>query len=157
MTMVVHFGQRPSTLRDFLAGLASVFLLLLPIYWQEKTLPFYKSKFSYCYIGLSAAENHMLLPEHCSAKVDGQACRLAPSYVVSVKSHEGEYMLAVVCDSHKNGIEARLVAMQKESRIPQGKIRFQPVKAVMTDCVIGMNEDYVELELKRGVESDRKF
>jgi hypothetical protein len=98
----------------------------------------------------------MHLPEHCSAKVDGQECQLAPSYVVSVKSHEGEYMLAVVCEDHKNGLETRLVAMQKESKVPQGKIRFQLVKAVVTDCVMGLNEDFVELELKRNVESDRK-
>lgn len=99
----------------------------------------------------------MLLPEHCSAKVDGEGCQLAPSHVVSVKSNEGEYMLAVVCDDHKGGIEARLVAMQKENRIPQGRIHFQPVKAVVTDCVMGINDDYVELELKRGGESDRKI
>jgi hypothetical protein len=40
--MVVHFGHLPSTLRDFLAGLARVFLLLLPIHGQKKTLPIYK-------------------------------------------------------------------------------------------------------------------
>lgn len=99
----------------------------------------------------------VLLPERCSAKVDGEGCQLVPEYVVSVKSDEGEYMLAVVCGDHKNGIEARLLAMQKENRIPRGKIHFQPVKAVVTDCVTGMNEDYVELELKRGVGSDRKI
>ena len=99
----------------------------------------------------------VLLPEHCSAKVDGVECQLAPEYVVSVKSHEGEYMLAVVCRDHRNGIEARLLAMQKESKVPQGKIHFQQVKAVVTDCVTGINEDYIELELKRGVESDRKL
>lgn len=101
----------------------------------------------------------MILPEHCSTKVDGQECQLAPSYVVSVKSNEGddEYMLAVVCEEHKNGIEARLLVMQKENRVPQGKIHFQPVKAVVTDCVMGMNEDYIDLELKRGIASDRKL
>src|ERR1044072_8254545 len=36
--MVVHFGQRPSPLRDFRAGLASVFLLLLPI--TQQMLPY---------------------------------------------------------------------------------------------------------------------
>jgi hypothetical protein len=99
----------------------------------------------------------MLLPEHCSAKFDRVECQLAPSYVVSVKSHEGEFMLAVVCDDHKDGIEIRLVEMQKQKRIRQGKIQFQPVKAVATDCLMGINEDYIELELKRGVESDRKI
>lgn len=98
----------------------------------------------------------MLLPGQCSAKVDGEECQLAPEYVVSVKSHEGEFMLAVVCEDHKDGIEARLIALQKESKIPQGRINFQPVKAVVTDCIMGINDDYVELELKRGTVSDRK-
>jgi hypothetical protein len=138
-----------------LAGLASVFLLLLPIYGQKNTLPFYKSRFGIVILHcLQIAA--VLLPEHCSAKVDGKECQLAPSYVVSVKSSDGEYMLAVVCDDHKGGIEARLLAMQKENKIPQGRMHFQPVKAVVTDCVMGINEDYVELELKRGVDSDRK-
>jgi hypothetical protein len=66
-------------------------------------------------------------------------------------------MLAVVCDDHKGGIQSRLVALQKENRIPQGKIHFQPVKAVVTDCVMGINDDYVDLELNRGVKSDRKM
>lgn len=86
----------------------------------------------------------VLLPEHCSAKVEGEECQLAPSYVVSVKSHEGEYMLAVVCNDHKDALEARLVTMQEAKKIPQGGIHFQPVKAVITDCVTGIDEDYVE-------------
>ena len=98
----------------------------------------------------------MLMPEHCSAKIEGKECQLAPSYVVSVKSGDGEYMLAVVCNDHKSGIEARLLAMQKKNKIPQGRMHFQPIKAVVTDCVRGISEDYVELELKRGVDSDRK-
>ena len=99
----------------------------------------------------------MLLPKHCSAKVDGEECKLAPSHVVSVKSQEGEYMLAVVCDDHKGGLEARLIAMQNEGKVPHGKIHFQPVKTVVTECITGMNEDFIELELKRGAESDRKI
>lgn len=99
----------------------------------------------------------MLLPEHCSARVDGVECMLAPSYVVSVQSSEGEYMLAVVCGDHRGGIEARLISMQKEKKIPQGRIQFQPVRAVVTDCVMGINDDYVDIELKRGVQSDRKI
>jgi hypothetical protein len=99
----------------------------------------------------------MLLPEHCSIKVEGRECLLAPSFVISVSSQEGEYMLAVVCDDHRTVLEEHLVAMQKAKRIPPGKIVFQPVKMVATDCIMGMNDDYVDLELKRGIESDRKF
>jgi len=97
----------------------------------------------------------MPLPEHCSAKIEGKQCQLAPSYVVSVQAHESEYMLAVVCDDHKSALETRLVVMQNLDKIPHGRITFQPVKAVVTDCVMGLNEDYVELESKRSVESNR--
>ena len=99
----------------------------------------------------------MLLPEHCSIKLEGQECQLAPSFVVSVSSQEGEYMLAVVCNDHRTVLEEHLVAMQNAKRIPHGKIIFQPVKMVATDCVMGLNDDYVDLELKRGIESDRKL
>ena len=90
----------------------------------------------------------MLLPSYCSAKVEGEECKMAPSYVVSVKSHEGEYMLALVCDDHKRVFEPRLAAMQEANKIPRGTIHFQPVKAVVTNCVTGINEDYIDLKLK---------
>ena len=93
-------------------------------------------------------KDNVLLPLHCSARVEGEECKLAPSYIISVKSHEGEYMLAVVCDDHKNVLEPRLVAMQEANKIPQGSIHFQPVKAVVTDCVTGIHEDYIELNSK---------
>ncbi len=96
-----------------------------------------------------ATGEDVLLPEHCSAKVEGEKCQLPPSYVISVKSHEGEYMLAVVCDDHKSAFEARLAAMQDANKIPQGTLHFQQVKAVVTDCVTGINEDYIELSGKR--------
>jgi hypothetical protein len=91
----------------------------------------------------------MLLPEHCSAKVEGEECLLAPSYVISVKSNEGEYMLAVVCEDHKSALEAQLLAMQEAKKIPQGSIHFDPVKAVVTDCVMPLNKDYIELNERR--------
>ncbi len=94
-------------------------------------------------------EDNVLLPEHCSAKVEGEECQLPPSYVVSVKSHDGEYMLAVVCDDHKSAFEARLATMQEANKIPQGTIHFQRVKAVVTDCVTGISEGYIELNDKR--------
>jgi hypothetical protein len=102
-------------------------------------------------------QNDMLLPDHCSAKIDGEECLLTPTYIISVKSDESEYMLAVVCDDHKCIIEARLIALQKESKVPQGRLHFQLIKTVVTECVMGINEDYIELESKRGVESDRSI
>lgn len=99
----------------------------------------------------------VLLPETCSVKVGGVECQLPPTYVVSIQSEHGEYMVAVVCDDHRDGLENRLAAMQSTGRVPAGRIHFQPVKMVTTDCVAGMEEDYVEIELKRGKDSDRKI
>jgi hypothetical protein len=74
-----------------------------------------------------------------------------------VQSDDEEYMMAVVCDDHRKVLEQRLPAMQKEDKIPKGKLRFQSVRTVGTDCITGLNEDYIDLELKRGVCSDRKL
>ena len=90
----------------------------------------------------------MLMPSHCSAKVEGEQCWLAPSYVISVKSGGAEYMLAVVCEDHRSALEVRLVTMQEANKIPRGMIHFEPIKAVVTDCVIPSNEDYFELNEK---------
>jgi hypothetical protein len=99
----------------------------------------------------------VLLPEKCSIKVEGVPCQLAPSYVVSIASDQGEYMLAVVCDEHKDVLQGKLASMQNEAKVPSGKIKFESVRTVTTDCVVGMNEDYVDIELARGVDSDRKL
>ena len=99
----------------------------------------------------------MLLPETCSIKVDGKGCGLAPAFVVSVASGEGEYMLAVVCDEHREILASKLAVMQSEGKVPLGKIKFESVKTVVTDCVVGMNEDFVDVELTRGLNSDRKL
>ena len=99
----------------------------------------------YCF---AMKRDDVLLPEHCSAKIEGVECQLAPSYIISVKSREGEYMLAVVCEDHKCILERRLIAMQEANKIPQGSIRFQPVKAVVTDCMTGIDEEHIELDDK---------
>jgi hypothetical protein len=100
-------------------------------------------------IRLWVQQEYMLLPSQCSAKVEGEACPLSPSYIISVKTHEGEYMLAVVCDEHKGALETRLVSMQETNKIPEGSIHFQAIKGVVTNCVKGIADDYIELNEKR--------
>lgn len=99
----------------------------------------------------------MLLPETCSVKIDSVGCEIPPTFVVSIQSKEGEYMVAVVCDDHRDGLENRLGDMQRAGRVPAGRVHFQQIKMVATDCVTGIEEDYVDIELKRGADSDRKI
>lgn len=85
----------------------------------------------------------MLLPEHCSLRINGDICQLPPSYIVSVNAQSGEYMIAVVCNSHIKKLENRLHVMQLEGNIPEGNIKFQPLKTVTTNCIKGMDDDYI--------------
>src|SRR5574338_1359211 len=99
----------------------------------------------------------MLLPESCSVRVDGDPCRLAPSFVVSVMADQGEYMVAVVCGDHQSALRRRIEMMQADGSLPAGRLKFDPIKTVTTDCVVGSEQDYVDVELTRGISSDKKI
>ena len=81
---------------------------------------------------------------------------MPPSFVVSVASESGEYMITVVCEEHRNAIEFKLKESQRVGKIPKGTIVFQPVKMVSTDCIMGLEQDYVDIELNRGINSERR-
>jgi hypothetical protein len=66
-------------------------------------------------------------------------------------------MLAVVCDDHKGVLGIRLAALQRDGKIPAGRINCESIRTVVTDCIMGMNDDYVDIELARGVDSNRKL
>jgi hypothetical protein len=55
-------------------------------------------------------------------------------------------MIAVVCNSHIKKLENRLHVMQLEGSIPEGNIKFQPLKMVTTNCIKGIADDYIEIE-----------
>ena len=98
----------------------------------------------------------MLLPEHCSVRVNGQDCYMSSSYIVSITSLTEEYMIGVVCNDHREGLEERLKVMQLTGNVPTGNIKIQPVKTVSTDCIRGTDEDYYEVSSKRGITYVRK-
>lgn len=66
-------------------------------------------------------------------------------------------MLAVVCEEHREVFGRKLEVLQRDGKVPAGRIKFDSVKTVVTDCVVGMNEDFIDIELTRGVDSDRKL
>jgi hypothetical protein len=86
-----------------------------------------------------------LLPDRCSVKQKGIPCVNPPEFVISVVANADEYMIGVTCEYHKNNLSGRLEALQKEGKIPNGKINFLKLKAVGTDCIKGSPDDLIQL------------
>jgi hypothetical protein len=99
----------------------------------------------------------MSLPESCSFVAGSSRCQIPPAFVISVKANESDYMVGVACQEHKDVLLEKMASLQKSGRLPQGAISFQTISTVTTDCVVGLNDDYVDIELQRSIESDRKM
>ena len=81
-----------------------------------------------------------MVPERCSIMVNGKVCTLPPSCIVSILSEKEEYMIGLVCVDHILLMKTKALSMQKSGKINKGKIRFQKVKPVMTDCVLNFKD-----------------
>ena len=81
-----------------------------------------------------------MLPEKCSIKVNGKSCTIPPSNIVSILSESGEYMIGVVCSDHIMSMKTKTLSMQKMGKISKGKIKFQRLKPIMTDCVLNLKD-----------------
>ena len=97
----------------------------------------------------------MLLPNSCSLKVNGNYCQIRPSHIVSITAEQGEYMIGVVCDDHRQEIQERLKGLQALEEIPMGNIRLQRIKMVMTDCIKGGDDDFTETKLTRKIANSK--
>ncbi len=86
-----------------------------------------------------------MLPDRCSVKQKGRNCVNPPEFVISVVADTDEYMIGVTCEHHKNDLTGRLEILQKEGKIPNGKINFVQLKAVGTDCIKGNPDDLIQL------------
>ncbi|HEX2305434.1 MAG TPA: hypothetical protein VHH33_04035 [Nitrososphaeraceae archaeon] len=69
---------------------------------------------------------------------NGKLCTLPPSRIVSILSEKEEYMIGLVCNDHILLMKTKALSMQKSGKIIKGKIRFQKIKPVMTDCVLNL-------------------
>ena len=85
--------------------------------------------------------NSMTLPRKCSYVDNDSDCHLSPSYIVSIESGDNEYMIAVVCEDHKDQMEARLKGLRNNNLVPQGKLEFQEIRVVVTNCVRGTADE----------------
>ena len=86
-----------------------------------------------------------MFPDRCSVKEDGKNCVNPPEFVISVVSDNGEYMVGVTCNKHKDAVSGKLAVLQGEGKIPEGKINFSGLKPVGTDCVKSGVDDLIQL------------
>ena len=77
-----------------------------------------------------------MVPERCSISIKGRACTLPPSRIVSIISRDEEYMIGLVCSDHVLLMKTKALSMQNSGKLGMGKIKFQKIKPVMTDCVL---------------------
>jgi hypothetical protein len=86
-----------------------------------------------------------MFPERCSIREKGQDCQMPPEFIISVKSNDDEYMVGVTCDGHKVAFTEKLGMLQKEGKVPQGKINFTGLKPVGTSCIKVDPNELIEL------------
>lgn len=78
----------------------------------------------------------MNLPKSCSFRSKQFNCLLPPSYILSLLDNDNnEYMVGAVCDLHKQAIKAKIQILQASSKIPNGRIKFNPVVILGTNCL----------------------
>ncbi len=86
-----------------------------------------------------------VFPDRCTVKEKGRQCASPPEFVISVTVGSGEYMVGVTCGRHKRGVSEKIESLQQEGKIPDGKISFEPLKAVGTDCIKGSADDLIQI------------
>ena len=87
----------------------------------------------------------MLLPDKCSVREKGRDCVNPPEFVVSIVSSDGEYMVGVTCQRHKGVVSKKVNALQEQDVLLKGKLNFEPLKAVGTDCINAKPDDLIRL------------
>jgi len=88
----------------------------------------------------------VLLPDRCSIKEKQRPCVNPPEYVISIVSEKDEYMIGVACEMHKDVFSGKLALLQKEGRMPEGRINFAKLKAVGTDCIKAAPDDFIQID-----------
>ncbi len=86
-----------------------------------------------------------MFPDRCSVVEEEKRCVNPPEFVISVVAENGEYMVGVTCNKHKNAVSGKLENLQNEGKIPKGKINFSGLKPVGTDCVKADADDLIQL------------
>lgn len=86
-----------------------------------------------------------MIPDRCSVAEKGHRCANPPSFIVSITTNTDAYMIGVTCDRHKAVVSDKISKLQNRRSIPQGKIRFERLKAVGTDCINASPDDLISI------------
>lgn len=86
-----------------------------------------------------------MFPDKCSVSENDKQCVNPPEFVISVILGKEEYMVGVTCNRHRQAVYGKIEILQKEAKIPKGKINFLPLKPVGTDCIKGNPDDLIQL------------
>ncbi len=70
---------------------------------------------------------------------------MPPEFIISIKGEDGEYMIGITCYGHKKSFSDKLELMQKDGKVPNGKIQFTGLKAVGTNCIRMDPDDLIQL------------
>ena len=86
-----------------------------------------------------------MLPDRCSVAEGGRPCPSPPQFVVSIVADDGEYMVGVACQRHRQAVSGKIGVLQGQGKMRDGQVRFSPVRAVGTDCIRGDADDLVQI------------
>ncbi len=87
-----------------------------------------------------------MIPDRCWVRESKKQCVNPPEFVISVVVDEGEYMVGVTCEKHKDIVSGKVKSLQNEDKIPNGKVNFSALKAVGTDCINAKPEDFIQID-----------
>ena len=87
-----------------------------------------------------------MFPDRCSVKQSGRDCVNPPEFVVEIVHDSESYMVGITCEKHKDIVSVKITELQKLGKIPEGKLEFQQLKAVGTDCVKGDPDSLIQLD-----------
>ena len=87
-----------------------------------------------------------MLPERCSVKQNNKDCVNPPEYVIEVVHGEDTYMVGITCETHKHIVSTKILELQTNDKIPKGKLQFERLKAVGTDCVRIDADELIQLD-----------
>ena len=87
----------------------------------------------------------MLLPNKCSIREGNKDCVNPPKYVITVESNNDEFMLGNKYEKHKTSVSSKIGSLQNDGKIPKGRIKFENLKSVQTDCIRVDPDDLIQL------------